>query len=138
MATNPNINAYEAGRKSVGVAYLLWIVPFLGPFGAHRFYTRAGKTGWWMLTLHLGGWALSAIALFALSTSTTETYESAFGISSMTSYNMSTTGGIVASLGKLMRGIAWIWWVVDLFLVPGLVRRFNSRLAASLGLGPLA
>ncbi len=32
---------FDAKRKSVGVAYLLWIV--LAPFGAHRFY--AGKKG---------------------------------------------------------------------------------------------
>lgn len=32
---------YDANRKSVGVAYLLWL--FLGGAGAHRFY--AGKTG---------------------------------------------------------------------------------------------
>jgi TM2 domain-containing membrane protein YozV len=32
---------YDANRKSVGVAYLLWL--FLGGAGGHRFY--AGKTG---------------------------------------------------------------------------------------------
>ena len=32
---------FEANRKSVGVAYLLWF--FLGMFGAHRFYL--GETG---------------------------------------------------------------------------------------------
>ncbi|WP_341666795.1 TM2 domain-containing protein [Alcaligenes sp. SDU_A2] len=32
---------YDANKKSVGVAYLLWF--FLGSLGGHRFY--AGKTG---------------------------------------------------------------------------------------------
>ncbi|WP_087750806.1 TM2 domain-containing protein [Paraburkholderia caledonica] len=32
---------YDAQKKSVGVAYLLWF--FLGTLGAHRFY--AGRTG---------------------------------------------------------------------------------------------
>ena len=32
---------YDANKKSMGVAYLLWL--FLGGFGGHRFYN--GKTG---------------------------------------------------------------------------------------------
>ena len=32
---------FEAGKKSVGIAYLLWF--FLGGFGLHRFYL--GQTG---------------------------------------------------------------------------------------------
>lgn len=45
---------FEANRKSVGVAYLLWF--FLGGFGGHRFY--AGKTGTAVaqLLLSLFGW----------------------------------------------------------------------------------
>lgn len=52
MSTNPAAQAmlYDANKKSVGVAYLLWL--FLGGAGGHRFY--AGKTG-------------SAIAILALS-----------------------------------------------------------------------
>lgn len=51
MSTNPAAQAmlYDANKKSVGVAYLLWF--FLGGVGGHRFY--AGKTG-------------SAIAILAL------------------------------------------------------------------------
>lgn len=52
MGTNPATQAmmlYDANKKSVGVAYLLWF--FLGGVGGHRFY--AGKTG-------------SAIAILAL------------------------------------------------------------------------
>ncbi len=33
---------FEANRKSVGVAYLLWF--FLGSFGAHRFYSGRTKS----------------------------------------------------------------------------------------------
>jgi len=47
---------FEANRKSVGVAYLLWF--FLGFFGVHRFY--AGKTGTGItqlvLALSIIGW----------------------------------------------------------------------------------
>lgn len=51
MSTNPAAQAmlYDANKKSVGVAYLLWF--FLGGVGGHRFYT--GKTG-------------SAVAILAL------------------------------------------------------------------------
>ena len=136
MATNPNINAYESGRKSVGISYLLCF--FLGLLGLHRFYTKAGNTGWWMLALHLGGWLLAGIAFWGFSQVSTESYEDAFGVFNATSYNLSTTGGVIVAIGKAMRGIAWVWWLIDLFLVPGLVRRYNSRLSARLGLGPLA
>ena len=67
--TNPSAKAdlalYEAGRKSLSLAYILWFL--FGLFGAHRFYAGAGKTGWWLLALFLvvlrlatrtsGGWA---------------------------------------------------------------------------------
>jgi hypothetical protein len=47
---------FEANRKSVGVAYLLWL--FLGAFGAHRFYAGSTKTGVFQLLLALSvvGW----------------------------------------------------------------------------------
>ena len=43
MSTDPNLHAlqYEATRKSVGIAYLLWF--FFGTLGGHRFYMK--KTG---------------------------------------------------------------------------------------------
>ncbi len=47
---------FEANRKSVGVAYLLWL--FLGSFGAHRFYSGRTKSGLAQLVLLLSvvGW----------------------------------------------------------------------------------
>lgn len=56
---------YDANRKSVGVAYLLWF--FLGSLGGHRFYT--GKTGSAiaMLLLTVLGFAFSVVGVgFAL------------------------------------------------------------------------
>lgn len=52
---------YDANRKSVGVAYLLWL--FLGGAGGHRFY--AGKTGSGiaMLILTISGVILSIIGV---------------------------------------------------------------------------
>lgn len=130
-----SLTAYEAKRKSTGVAYLLWL--FLGLFGAHRLYASRGNSGWWLMGLHIGGWALIALAFFYGSSATTETYETAFGMSSMTNITVSNSGGIVAAIGQVMRGAAWLWWLIDIFLIPGLVRRSNSVLAAGLGLGAL-
>lgn len=47
---------FEANRKSVGIAYLLWL--FLGFFGVHRFYAGSTKTGVMQLVLALSvvGW----------------------------------------------------------------------------------
>ncbi len=45
---------YDANRKSVGVAYLLWL--FLGGFGAHRFYLRQTGTAVVQLLMSILGW----------------------------------------------------------------------------------
>ncbi len=45
---------FEANKKSVGVAYLLWF--FLGGLGAHRFYAGKAFTAILLLLLFLLGW----------------------------------------------------------------------------------
>ena len=135
MSEAAKLTAYEDARKSTGDAYLLWF--FLGLFGAHRFYARAGKTGWYMMALHVGGWLILAGAFAFGAHSTTETYETALGVSSFTNIESTARGGIVATLGWAMRATAWLWWLIDIFLVPGMVRRWNSAQAIRLGLGGL-
>ncbi|WP_293405341.1 TM2 domain-containing protein [Phenylobacterium sp.] len=56
--------AFESGKKSTGVAYLLWI--FLGGVGAHRFYLGRTGSGIAMLALTILGWALLLAAGFGL------------------------------------------------------------------------
>ena len=79
---------FEASRKSVGVAYLLWF--FLGIFGAHRFYS--GRTG---------------------------------------------TG--IAQLVLTISVIGWLvmipWLIVDIFLIPGMVREENMKTIGALTYG---
>lgn len=130
-----SMSRYEDGRKSTGIAYLLWL--FLGLFGAHRLYASAGKSGWYLMALHVGGWALIALAFWFGSTTSTETAYTAFGVESFTNVTTTSHGGIVAWAGRVMRDIAGVWWFIDIFLIPGMVRKWNTALAARLGLGAL-
>ena len=43
MSDTSKMMQYDANKKSVGVAYLLWF--FFGMFGAHRFYLGENGTG---------------------------------------------------------------------------------------------
>ena len=52
---------YDANRKSVLVAYLLWF--FLGGFGLHRFYLGRIVSGLAMLLLWLVSWALTPVLI---------------------------------------------------------------------------
>ena len=45
---------YDAAKKSVGVAYLLWF--FVGAFGVHRFYLGQWRTGLLMLACTVLAW----------------------------------------------------------------------------------
>lgn len=77
---------FEANRKSVGVAYLLWLL--LGGFGVHRFYSGHTKSA-------------------------------------------------VVQLLLLLSVIGWLvlvpWLLIDLFLIPGLVRERNVETLELLG-----
>ena len=52
---------YDANKRSVLVAYLLWF--FLGWFAAHRFYAGRMTSGLIMLVVSLASWALTAILI---------------------------------------------------------------------------
>ena len=86
---------YDAQKKSVGVAFILWF--FLGYLGAHRFY--AGKT-------------FTAISQFVLT----------------------LLGGVLAMVGVgfVFLGIVGIWLIVDIFLLPGIIRSYNVSLVGKL------
>ncbi len=90
------IMMYDASKKSVAAAYLLWF--FLGFFGAHRFYL--GKVG-------------SAIGMLVLTL-------------------LSIPLAIIL-VGFLTWAAVGLWWLVDAFLVPGMIREHNVRLAAAYG-----
>ena len=52
---------YDANKRSVLVAYLLWF--FLGWFAAHRFYAGRMVSGLVMLVVSLISWAFTAILI---------------------------------------------------------------------------
>lgn len=91
--TSRNMMLYDAQKKSVGVAFLLWF--FLGTLGGHRFYT--GRTGT----------AVVQILLTLIGAVTT-----AFGI------------------GFFLLLVVGIWVLVDAFMLPGCIRRYNVALAS--------
>jgi TM2 domain-containing membrane protein YozV len=96
MSDAARLMQYDAAKKSIGIAYLLWF--FLGGLGIHRLYL--GQTG-------------SAVAMAILCV-----------VSSVTTFIV---------IGFFGLGILGIWWLVDAFLIPGIVTRVNQELATRLG-----
>lgn len=88
------IMAFEARKKSVGIAYLIWF--FLGGVGGHRFYAGKVRSGAIMLTL----WLLSLLLTFF----------------------------VVGWFGFIVLGI---WWVIDAFLLHGIIARHNESVMQS-------
>ncbi|HVO01860.1 MAG TPA: TM2 domain-containing protein [Candidatus Cybelea sp.] len=81
------------GPKSMGVAYLLWF--FFGTLGGHRLYLGRISSGAAMAALAITG----SVMTFA-----------------------SLTGVLhVGPIGILFSGPAFVWWLVDAFLIPGMV-----------------
>lgn len=102
--------AYDGTRKKLWLAYLL-AVP-LGCVGAHRFYLGRKRSGFAMMALWLTGILITWIIVL-------------------------TMPGIVKAMmwetaaGVLMLA-AWVWELVDLFLIPGILCRVNAALEAEM------
>ena len=132
ISARPDLALYQAGRKSLPLAYFLWF--FLGLFGAHRFYARAGRTGWWLLALHLAGWLIVGIGYWSGARTNTGVTETMLGTATFTWVDFDSRGGPLTYLGEALRGVAYLWWLVDIVLIPSLIRGWNNRLAAGLGM----
>ncbi len=120
-------DAYEQGRRKLWLAYLWALLPiavfalglasrsiimFFGLLGIHRFYLGRNLTAVLMLVLWQGGFlSLTFVPIF---------FSAEIG---------EITKGLVAA--PLMFG-AFIWFLVDLALMPRMVRRYNEKLAANL------
>jgi len=88
---------YDANKKSVGIAYLLWF--FFGMLGVHRFYLSQTGTGLAILFLTLGSCLLMPVGI-----------------------------------GLVTIWIPVIWVFIDIFLIPGIARQFNTTLASNVGM----
>lgn len=95
-------------RKSVGIAYLLYI--FFGAIGVHQFYLGKWKRGLLYLILTISGWFMGGL-----------------GFISAGSYNNSASGGQFI-LGFIMLVIVGIFLLIDLFTIPKQVRKLHNNL----------
>jgi len=109
---------FEARKKSVGLAYVLWF--FAGMVGGHRYYAGRWKTG---LLQSLGGvaWIVAGGSIAAVAgLSGGGDQAAAEGVAGV------TLAAVVYAVGVA------VWVFVDVFLVGGWVKNGNVSLAASL------
>jgi TM2 domain-containing membrane protein YozV len=90
--------------RSLLIAYVLWW--FAAPLAAHRFYLGAYKSALIMLGLFWGGLFLAML---------------------MSKKSTIALGGVfLPPPGIAMILICIVWWLVDLFLIPGVRRRHSG------------
>ena len=131
MADTAPITVYEAGRKSAGLAYLLWF--FLGTFGVHRFYLKRTASGWIQFVVHVSGWALLVLGAWQAGHGAITRVDEPGLYIVTTSWTAMVSGGLLAWAGGMLLAVVWPWWIIDAFLIPGMVGDFNQRLQAILG-----
>jgi hypothetical protein len=98
-------------EKSLGIAYLMLIG---GHLGIHRFYLKQKKTALGQLSLFV-----SAVLFYILA-----------GV--FTAVENQTWGILLFLLTALAGAALFIWIIVDLFLLPGMVKEWNSRIEQQL------
>ena len=105
---------YDARKRRAGMAYVAWF--FLGIFGVHRFYLKRVQSASVMLALALGPYVAAFIVGFIL------------GLLDLPRGDDGLTSAATALCHMVLAG----WMVVDVFLIPGMVERYNTELAESL------
>lgn len=98
-------------EKSLALGYLMLIG---GHLGVHRFYVKKITTGIIQLILFI--LALISYVVLLISLELVETTESGFAW---------MLGSLVPLL--LFGGALTVWVIVDLFLLPGMIRNWNAR-----------
>lgn len=128
---------FDANKKSKLVAYLLWF--FLGVFAAHRFYLRQYRSAAMQLSLWIAALVLYFMALKPLFELAAANPEAATGDPETLAQNPAVQAAAEQVFTSPMfygcvavGAVATIWWIVDAFLIPGLVRRHNDELARGL------
>lgn len=146
--TNTNLGTegqilFDANKKSKLVAYLLWLFPALfGIMGGHRLYMRQYTSGAIMLLGALAGAAIYFVKVWptmaAQVEAITKAAESGQPIDPATLPQPDYSALLqdpVALVGIAIMIVLSLWWIVDAFLIPGMVRRHNETLLASLAGG---
>ena len=104
---------YDARKRGKALAYLAWL--FFGPFGAHRFYLKRVGSAAIMLALTITPW---------------------IGVFMAGLLGTGTPGDPFLFISGLLSMLWWIvipiWMIVDAFLIPGMVERYNVELVGSL------
>lgn len=127
---------YDANKKSKAVAYLLWF--FFGVFGAHRLYMRQFKSGVVQLLSWvgaMGAWymtmrpMLDVVAANPEMASNPEDPKVREALAPIMAEAFQSPAFYAAIA---LAAVLTIWWIVDAFLIPGLVRRHNEELVAGL------
>lgn len=123
MSDAEQLMLYDANKRSTLVAYLLWW--FLGWFGAHRFYLKRRASAVMMLVLGLVAVVLFLIGIFV----SANTLDSGAPLSD--------EAGAALIIAILSATVLAVLQAIDLFLIPGMVRKVNSELAQRLAGGYL-
>jgi hypothetical protein len=106
-------DAYDRNKKSMITAYVLAVL--FGGLGIHRLYLGRNRSGYLMF-------AICMVALFVRAWVSSEYQNS--------------DGGILGEYIAYSMSLAlWLWVIIDLFLIPKMLRKFNSGLAAELHKG---
>lgn len=109
----------RSAEKSLALAYLMLIG---GHLGVHRFYLKRFGTAIAQLVLFL-----LALALYVILVVMVE-------MASYDFYDYEWSGGPIAMLVLLILagGTLFVWVIVDLFLIPRMVREWNERVEREL------
>ncbi len=106
---------FDARKKNTIIAYLLWW--FLGFLGIHRFYLKKTGSAIFMLILCLGSFSWIVISALNAFNANPRFYD--YDIA------QAVTFGSIAILGLIAFSI---WWIIDIFLIAGMVKEYNQEL----------
>jgi hypothetical protein len=106
-------DAYDRNKKSMIVAYMLAVL--FGGLGIHRLYLDRTRSGYLMF-------AICMVSLFMRAW--------------VSSGYQNSDGDIVCEyIAYFMMFALWVWIIIDLFLIPKMLRKYNAGLAAELRKG---
>ena len=106
-------DAIDRNKKSMVAAYVLAVL--FGGLGIHRLYLGRNRTGYLMfgiclLSFFMRAWVSSG-------------------------YQNSDGDALCEYIAYSMMFALWVWIIIDLFLIPKMLRKFNTGLAAELRKG---